>query len=368
MSHYYIGLMSGTSADGIDLALVDFSSNQIKLVASDYQPYTTDVQEQITSLYNTGINEIDRLGELDIQLAHLFAKAINSFINKLNLTANDIVAIGNHGQTVRHRPSSPYPFTLQISCNQTLAVHTGIKVIGDFRRKDMALGGQGAPLVPAFHNALFSARDSDTVVVNIGGIANITFLPHAKTQQITGYDTGPGNALMDEWFQQHHSGKAYDENGDWARSGHCETELLVSMLEEPYFKQRGPKSTGREQFHLSWLKKKIANSTASPENIQATLAHLTAQSLANEIKQCCNQGKVYLAGGGYRNTYLVELIKDKLPNHQVSITNQLDIDPDSLEAQAFAWFAFAYEKKLFSNIPEVTGASSQTVLGNCFLP
>ena len=282
-SSLYIGLMSGTSADGIDLALVDLADNKITLVASYFQGYTPEQYQAITSLYLSADNEIDRAFTLDISLAKTFAKAIEQFLIQEKLSADDIVAIGNHGQTIRHRPNQAHTFTLQIGCNQTLASLTGIRVIGDFRKKDMVFGGQGAPLVPAFHRALFPEQNKDIFIVNIGGIANISFLPTKANDKIVGFDTGPGNALMDAWFQQHNDGQ-FDKNGAWANIGICDSTLLKTLLSDSYFQQPPPKSTGREYFHLPWLLKKL-NLSITPVNVQATLLQLTAQSIAIEINK-----------------------------------------------------------------------------------
>ena len=368
----YIGLMSGTSADGIDLALVEFDvdnseqANKANLIASYYQAYDNVTHTKITSLYNPSNNEIDRAGSLGIELAKQFATAINQFLQQQQLAANDITAIGCHGQTIRHRPVKNNeinePFTLQIGCLQTLAVLTGIRVVGDFRSKDIALGGQGAPLVPAFHQAIFASTEKDVFVVNIGGIANITFLPKNAANKTTGFDTGPGNALMDYWFSQHHNAR-YDENGVWAKSGQISTSLLQQMLADNYFTQSAPKSTGREYFNRHWLAQFIAQSSLSPADIQATLTALTAETIANEICQLSTKSDVYICGGGVENNYLVSLLNQKLNTHSLVNTHTKNINSDSLEAMAFAWLAFAFDKNIFSNIPAVTGASKHAVLG-----
>lgn len=359
--------MSGTSADGIDLALVNFSNNKPELVASFYQAYDQQTHLQITTLYQQGENEIDRCFHLDIALAHQFSRAIKLFLTQQNLQPTDITAIGNHGQTVRHRPSSvdkkvQNPFTLQIGCNQTLAALTSIRVIGDFRRKDMALGGQGAPLVPAFHQAIIPSTNNDIFIVNIGGIANITYLPTSKEKTILGFDTGPGNALMDDWYQQHHQAR-FDKDGAWAAQGMLNKALLADFLSDNYFKRPPPKSTGREVLHLNWLLDKTKNHHVSPIDIQATLAHLTAITIADQIKLLSSNGNVYLCGGGVLNKNLVQLLTNELKVFSLSSTSSLGIDSDALEAMAFAWFAYAYDHKITGNIPDVTGASRATVLG-----
>ena len=368
----YIGLMSGTSADGIDLALVEFDHNQAQhanganLIASYYQAYDNPTQQKIMRLYNASDNEIDCAGSLNVELAQQFSHAILSFLKQENLSATDITAIGCHGQTIRHRPVKNQqitsPFTLQIGCLQTLALLTGIRVVGDFRTKDIALGGQGAPLVPAFHQAIFGSPEKDVFVVNIGGIANITFLPANAPHKTTGFDTGPGNALMDYWFSQHQSGR-FDPQGQWASSGTICAILLQEMLSDAYFTQPAPKSTGREYFNAQWLAEFTDNSTLSPADIQATLTALTAESIAQQIHQLSTKSDVYICGGGIENNYLVSLLKQRLTKHSIVNTHTKNINSDSLEAMAFAWLALAFDKNIFGNIPAVTGASKQAVLG-----
>ena len=369
--NYYIGLMSGTSADGIDLALVDFSTGKADLVASFYQAYTDDIHQQITQLYSPSTNEIDLAFSLDVKLAKLFSQAIKAFLQQQELQSSDIIAIGNHGQTIRHRPTSGQAtseaFTLQIGCNQTLAVLTGIRVIGDFRTRDMALGGQGAPLVPAFHRFLLPPQEKDIFVVNIGGIANITYLPHDTSKKVLGFDTGPGNALLDAWCYKH-LGKRYDENGDWAASGTINHKLLAAMLGDDYFSLAAPKSTGREYFNEYWLNSYVGSLELSPVDVQATLTALTANSIASDISKTANTGNVYLCGGGIENKHCYKLLKQELNAFSVNTIHSLKLNNDALEAMAFAWLAFAYDKKIYGNIPAVTGASKQAVLGTLYSP
>jgi anhydro-N-acetylmuramic acid kinase len=367
----YIGLMSGTSADGIDLALVDFSTEKPTLVSSYYQAYDDKTHQQITALYQAKTNEIDLAFALDVILAQQFALAINLFIKQEQLLTSDIIAIGNHGQTIRHRPNLDTnifaPFTLQIGCNQTIATLTDIRVIGQFRKKDMVLGGQGAPLVPAFHRALFPRECDDVFIVNIGGIANITYLSGEQEQTILGFDTGPGNALMDNWYQEHQNGR-YDIDGSWAKSGTINNELLLEMLDDPYFKKEAPKSTGREYFNQAWLTKYLTNSTLCAADIQATLTALTCHSICQQISLLSTKGNVYLCGGGTFNNHLTSQLKQQLKNHKVINSDIIGINSDALEAMAFAWFAYAFDKKITGNIPAVTGASKEVVLGNDFNP
>ncbi|WP_114324851.1 anhydro-N-acetylmuramic acid kinase [Candidatus Colwellia aromaticivorans] len=404
----YLGLMSGTSADGIDLALVTFDEdNKLEHHASYYQAYSDQTAAKIIALYcaennNPNNNEIDRAFELDVELAHLFAKAISAFLVQEQLSCDDIVAIGSHGQTIRHRPRVKHPFTLQIGCCQTLATLTNIRVIGQFRRKDMAFGGQGAPLVPAFHQTIFSEsvvsnsfvtesaidqslikNASDVFVVNIGGIANLTFLPAMNKLNVIGYDTGTGNALMDDWFRLHNSNSHthYDKNGDWAAKGKINDDLLRQLLSDDYFQLAPPKSTGREYFHLSWLKKQLSNiKPIRNQDVQATLTAFTAITIVNAIKQHStdnsNITKVYLCGGGAHNNTLKNLINQQLESesqsksnkYELLLTSQKGIDGDQLEAVAFAWLAFAYDKKLLSSMPAVTGARKSCTLGTAYFP
>lgn len=376
---YYIGIMSGTSADGIDLALIDFTENKIKLVASYYQAYSDNIYQQVTELYQPSHNEIDRAFALDVLLAKQFAQAVSDFLSQEKLNSDNIIAIGNHGQTIRHRPSITNdiaaPFTLQIGCNQTLATLTNIRVIGDFRTKDMALGGQGAPLVPAFHNALFPNEQQDVFVVNIGGIANITYIPIDKSQTVSGFDTGPGNALIDDWFKAHRNGR-FDNNGEWAQSGTTNAPLLTHFMNDPYFTLLAPKSTGREYFNSEWVKQNInqflqsssQKSTLKSEDIQATLTELTACTITEQVLLLSTKANVYLCGGGTLNKFLFNLIKQNLNNFNVASSDTININSDTLEASAFSWFAYAFDKKIIGNIPAVTGASKEAVLGIEFLP
>ena len=387
---YYIGLMSGTSADGIDLALVDFNhSNKTtspKLVGSYYHAYSDDTIEKITTLYSPNTNEIDRAFELDTELAHWFNQAITALLAQHHLKPEDIIAIGSHGQTIRHRPLADYPFTLQIGCSQTLACLTGIRVIGQFRVKDIALGGQGAPLVPAFHQQIFAEKEADVFVVNIGGIANISFLPsQTSTYPIIGFDTGPGNALLDDWFKKYHANSPthYDKNGTWAEQGKINQDLLKQLLSDDYFALSSPKSTGREYFNLAWLSQKLelyvtsinpSLSSLPAQNVQATLTTFTAITIVNDIKKLSQHANIYLCGGGAHNQQLISELKNQLTSDshlydfELLPTSAKDIDGDLLEAIAFAWLAYAFDHNIESNMPSVTGASRLCTLGIEFFP
>ncbi|WP_394172810.1 anhydro-N-acetylmuramic acid kinase [Thalassotalea litorea] len=371
----YIGLMSGTSADGIDLALVDFAGKQPQLVASYFAPYSLAIREEITGLYVPGHNEIDRAGFLDKKLALCFSDAINDFLQQQNLSSDQIQAIGNHGQTIRHRPEGNHAFTQQIGCCQTLACDTGIRVVGQFRQKDMALGGQGAPLVPAYHQAIFQQAGSDVCVVNIGGISNISYLPGDLKRQPCGFDIGPGNALLDDWYRRHHKRCeiGIDMDGHWAATGSVNQQLLTLLKSDPYFLLPYPKSTGREYFHIDWLNAKLNAYQAgeldiAPEDIQATLVALTSQTIADTVEILSSHSDVIICGGGAKNKTLMQSLKNNLPTHRVMLSTDKGIDNDSLEAVVFAWLARQFDLRLPSNLPCVTGASRACSLGIEYFP
>ena len=370
----YLGIMSGTSLDGVDLALVDFESGA-KLEASCFVPMPEALRADLSVLLKSGETSLQKLGEIDYRLGVLYADCVNEFLAKNQLKPSQIEAIGCHGQTVWHAPQGNFPFTMQIGDMNLVAARTGITTVGDFRRKDMAMGGQGAPLVPAFHEAVFARPNQFTVVLNIGGISNISVLdPKSET---IGYDVSVGNALMDSWIEKH-LGKRYDKNAEWAKTGEVISELLAEMLNEPFLQLPPPKSTGRELFNLAWLEKQFANLTAKspassvanfkPEDIQYTLAEFTAQSITRELSQWKNEpNKVLLVcGGGARNPLLMERFNVLLPDWHVGTTNDYGVDVDYVEAAAFAWLAFQRMENLPSNMPSVTGASQAVSLGVIF--
>lgn len=297
MDNLFVGLMSGTSVDGIDVALVDFTQEP-KVIAKHYVSYSNELRHKILSLLQKGEDEVQRLGELDVVLGREFASAINALLAKENIAASDVKAIGSHGQTIRHHPQQPHHFSIQIGDPNIIAVETGILTIADFRRKDIALGGQGAPLVPAFHQYALSNPDQSRAIVNIGGIANVTFLPKNNPDGILGFDSGPGNALLNAWIHLR-AHKHYDENGTWAAEGTVHTGLLNILLEDTYFKAPPPKSTGREYFNLAWLQQRLwaANAEIAPVDVQATLTELTAVTIINAIKQYLAEGEILVCGG-----------------------------------------------------------------------
>lgn len=364
MSNLYIGLMSGTSTDGIDAALVDFSNTQPRLVATHYTPYTEAQKSTILSLMQPGQDEINRLGQLDVALGASFAEAVITLLDKTGLTPEAIHGIGSHGHTIRHHPGI---FSLQIADPNIIAAKTGITTIADFRRKDIALGGQGAPLVPAFHQAILSHPEKNRAVVNIGGMANVTLLPQHQTE-LLGFDTGPGNALLDEGAHQYLKQK-HDTHGEFARSGQVNANVLSHLLNDPYFAKPAPKSTGREYFNQTWLQTHInaCNISLSPADLQATLTHLTAHSILRAIQSHFKTGEILICGGGAHNTYLIEILTTLAsPHFSIHTTDICGISPDWMEAMAFAWLAKQTLTKQHGNKPSVTGATRAAVLGGVY--
>ncbi|MDO9945539.1 anhydro-N-acetylmuramic acid kinase [Glaesserella parasuis] len=367
VSQNCLGVMSGTSLDGVDLALVNFSQTP-KLIAADFTPMPDTLRVALSQLVKKGETSLQTLGELDHQLALLYADSIQWFLAKHQLNADDIVAVGCHGQTVWHSPKGQYPFTMQIGDMNLLAARTGITTVGDFRRRDMAFGGQGAPLVPAFHQEVFSSPERLTVVLNIGGISNISVLN--PNQQTIGYDVGAGNTLLDIWIEKH-LGKRYDANGEWARTGKIHSALLALLLDEPFFQLPPPKSTGRELFNLEWLEHKLTQIEPLPaEDVQATLVEFTVQSIVQALRQIENPNAYHsvllVCGGGAKNPLIMERLQTHLIDWQVSTTTEYGLDVDYVEAAAFAWLAYQRIHNLPANLPSVTGATQEVSLGAIF--
>jgi len=363
----YLGLLSGTSMDGIDAALVRFPKHGVELIATYSHPWPTSLQQELQCLTTPGNNEIDRMGELDILAADEFASAAQKLLVKAKIPTSAVTAIGSHGQTIRHRPDAKNAFTLQIGDPNRIAEQTGITTVADFRRRDMAAGGEGAPLVPAFHNTLFSSDEEHRCILNIGGIANVTLLPPQGKPAISGFDTGPGNCLLDSWASQHiHT--AFDKEGAWGATGKIHSALLKSMLADRYFDRPPPKSTGREYFNLEWLERLLSyHSGLIPEDIQATLVALTTQSITTAIKAAapdCQQ--VLVCGGGIHNLALMEQLQHELPQCRIESTSHFGADPDWVEAIAFAWLARQTLLGLSGNLPSVTGARHPVVLGGIY--
>ncbi len=364
--------MSGTSLDGVDAALVEFdddSSTQpteniqeaekikCRLLHTHALPYSASLRSNLLALQTPSENELERTALLGNELAVLYAEVVNQLLTNANLDPASISAIGSHGQTIRHRPE--LGFTLQIGNAALLAELTQINVVADFRSRDVAAGGQGAPLVPAFHQAVFAHPTLNRVIINIGGIANLSYLPiHGE---VCGFDSGPGNMLMDAWTEQH-MGQRYDASGKWAMTGHVDQELLATLLADPYFSLAPPKSTGRDLFNLSWLNQHVKGQT--PQDVQRTLLALTAVSIADAVKQsCANADEVYLCGGGAHNTALIQCLRQLLNPVKIKLTNDLDIDINWVEATAFAWLAKQAMDKSAGNLPTVTGAKGPRILG-----
>lgn len=382
----YIGLMSGTSLDGLDIALCDFDTNGVpSLLAATTTPLPKDLAQQLAHL-----SQIQRLASnqpqsvtndnvhlqavADRQFAEFSASAVNQFIwaqQQAGVIQTDsiITAIGSHGQTIRHWPTGETPYTVQIGCPSTLAALTGIDVIADFRQKDIALGGQGAPLAPAFHRAVFAQTQHTIGVLNIGGIANLTLLAADST---LGFDTGPGNCLLDSWFVRHHpeSAQQYDADGHFAQQGEVVPALLESLLADPFFSLTGPKSTGREYFNLAWLDAWLQQHPASLSHtdVQRTLLELSARTVVMEIQRLGIQ-HCYVCGGGVHNTALMQRISELATAQascQVHSTEVLGVAPDWVEALAFAWLAWSFVQRRPSSLASVTGASRDAVLGGLF--
>lgn len=363
MSDYYIGLMSGTSMDAVDVVIVDLEDNQCKLLKHYSHEIPVQVKKTLASLIEPAADEISRMMQMDVALGQLFAEAINQLLTQCELNRSDIKAIGSHGQTIRHYPAAQHPATLQIGDANIIAELTGITTVADFRRRDIAAGGQGAPLVPAFHNIIFHDSNLDQVILNLGGIANITLLT-SNDNTVTGYDTGPANCLLDSWVHQHLK-LNYDRDGEWAASGHVHPGLLERMLNDHYFALPAPKSTGREYFNLGWLNEILKSFPGlAPHDVQATLLELTARTISDAIEHSLPSAtQVLVCGGGVHNKQLMLRLNELLVGQHITSTNSVGIDPDWIEAMAFAWLAKQTLSGKTGNIPSVTGAQHPVILG-----
>jgi anhydro-N-acetylmuramic acid kinase len=362
----YIGLMSGTSMDGIDAVLARFEQNRVHVLGHSNTSWPKKLRQQLKLLAQPGNNEIDLLGRTDLAIADHFADAVAGLLSQCGITSSQIAAIGSHGQTIRHRPELSPPFTLQIGDPNRLAERTGITVVCDFRRRDMAAGGQGAPLAPGFHAAALSAADEVRVILNLGGIANITVLPKSNIDNIIGFDTGPANTLLDHWSLRC-NGQDYDHAGVWAASGTAHQPLLKQMLEDEYFGRPPPKSTGPEYFSPQWLAEKIGSERINNADVQATLSALSARSIADAIKKYAPDcARVIACGGGTRNRDLMRRLGEQLHSCPLETSSAHGIEPDQIEATAFAWLAYRTMNHLSGNIPSVTGASHPVILGGIY--
>lgn len=357
----YIGVMSGTSLDGVDVVLAAIDDKMVAQQASLTWPMPISLKEAVLSICQGQPLTLSQLGQLDTRLGKLFAEAVLALMAREHLSAKDIVAIGCHGQTIWHEPTGDAPHTLQIGDNNQIAALTGVTVVGDFRRRDIALGGQGAPLVPAFHHALLAHPIERRIVLNIGGIANISLLFPDKP--VRGYDTGPGNMLMDAWIWRQ-LGKPYDKDAQWASGGKVVLPLLQNMLSDPYFAAPAPKSTGREYFNYGWLERQLAIFPAlDPRDIETTLVELTAVTVSEQVLLCGGCERLLVCGGGSRNPLLMARLSALLPGTEVTTTDEAGISGDDMEALAFAWLAWRTLAGLPGNLPSVTGASQASVLG-----
>jgi len=357
----YLGLISGTSADAIDAALVDFSDGPPRCLATSATAYAPALRAQILDLaLARQTASFDVVGELDVAIAEAFAAAADALIAKAGVDRDLIRAIGSHGQTLWHRPYAARPFTVQLGDPNVIAERLHITTVADFRRRDIAAGGQGAPLAPAFHAACFAAVNEARAVLNLGGIANLTLLmPNAP---VRGFDTGPASALMDAWCATH-TGASFDQGGEFAASGRVDDALLQRMLADPYFALPAPKSTGRETFQLQWLQSHLRGDEA-PADVQATLLQLTAHSVAQALhRECPQAARVIACGGGVHNPRLMQALRSLVAPMPLETTTDYAVDPDYVEAIAFAWLARETLEGRPGNLPEVTGARGARVIG-----
>lgn len=370
----YVGLISGTSADGIDVAVVEFadpsagvrpfmdglSTAKTHLVFGRTFAWEPALRAQLVALgQHSATLTLDEVGELDTRIGRAFATAAQQALAELDAKAAQVVAIGSHGQTLRHRPRGDAPFTMQLGDPNTIAEHTGLTTVADFRRRDVAAGGQGAPLMPAFHAAVLRSPSEARAVLNLGGIANLTLLPVAG--DVRGFDTGPANGLMDAWCQRH-TGAAFDRDGEFGRGGRVDDGLLARLLDDAWFALPPPKSTGRDQFHLGWLEPRLRGE--APADVQATLLALTARSVAAALRASQpGTARVIVCGGGVQNPELIAALTAALPGCVVESSAIHGLDPDFVEAMGFAWLARETLAGRPGNLPSVSGAHGPRVLG-----
>ena len=377
---YYIGLMSGTSVDGVDAVLVkdNHLNNQAsgagEVILHTFTKFSDGLDQALLDLHQSGYCSLKLLGQLDHRLGHFYADATFSLLNDAGIKSEDIIAIGSHGQTVFHYPEhEDFPFTMQLGDSNILAARTGIPVVSDFRRMDMAFGGNGAPLTPLLHHILFSSEDEVRAVINLGGIANITVLK--PDNPVTGFDSGPANCLMDYWIQQYDSSLFYDDKGQWAASGKINERLLKQMLADNYFRKLPPKTTGKELFNGTWLQMHISqyestlSEKISPEDIQATLCELTASVVAHDIiKYAGDSRSIYFCGGGTYNQHLIRRMSLLLAEKNLLTTDALGMPVEHVEAVAFALLARYRLERIPGNMPSVTGATGAALLGAVYRP
>lgn len=364
----YLGLISGTSVDGIDTAIASFDGKPELIFGRTYA-WQPQLKERLVTLgQQSATLTLDDIAELDVRIGAAFAEAAQRALADSGMQARQITAIGSHGQTLRHRPHGEFPYTLQLGDPNTITERTGIRVVADFRRRDVAAGGHGAPLLPALHAALLSSPDEDRAVLNLGGIANLTLLPKqaaADRSHVRGFDTGPANGLMDAWCLRH-TGHGFDRDGAFALSGRVDEALLARLLDESWFALPPPKSTGRDQFHLGWLESKLAGNEI-PQDVQSTLLMLSARSIADALRAAQPRtARVIACGGGVHNAALMSALAAMLPECIVESSAAHGIDPDFVEAMGFAWLAHATLHGLPGNLPSVSGASGPRILGGIY--
>lgn len=360
-SQLFIGLMTGTSIDGIDAVLADFASAAPTLRAHVHHLLADELRAALLHLNQPGDNELHRAAVAGQHLAHAYAAAVGDLLLAADVEAQEVRAIGAHGQTVRHQPEAGY--TIQVNAPATLAELTGIDVVADFRSRDVAAGGQGAPLAPAFHAAIFCA-DSPRAVVNIGGISNLTGLPAAGVDSpVLGFDCGPGNVLLDAWALEH-LGEPVDRDGQWAAGGRVNLQLLAQLLDEPYFALAPPKSTGRDRFNHRWLHGKLEGLRVDPRDVQATLTQLTATVIGKTVAgYIAEAAEVVVCGGGAFNATLMRMLADACAPRRVIASDAAGVAADQVEALAFAWLAREFIEHRPANLPAVTGARGRRRLG-----
>lgn len=353
-----IGLMSGTSLDGVDAVLVDVSVTPPQTLATAWLPYSISLREQAMRLQLPGDNELHAAALLAGDLAHCYAQAVKKMLADAHISPFQVAAIGCHGQTVRHQPDAGY--SLQINNPALLAELTGITVVADFRSRDIAAGGQGAPLVPAFHAEIFSTPELHRIILNIGGVANLTDLN--PRQPVRGFDCGPGNLLMDAWIESS-MGLRYDEDGRWASQGELQPALLEKLIADEFFRTAPPKSCGRDRFNMRWLSR-FLDGEERPEDVQATLVELTALATTQAIQRWCGDpDEIFVCGGGVHNATLMGRLRHRLPTCRIASTEFLGQPPDWVEAVAFAWLAWRTLTGQSGNLPAATGARGLRILG-----
>lgn len=366
---YFVGTISGTSIDGLDLALIKVTNDSVTVKHAITVPFPHVLRSSLIDLTTKPLEDIVKLGRSHATLGDFIGEQVTQFISTLGYSNSDIVAIGSHGQTIYHSPDSNFSFSYQIGDASRIAAITGVNTISDFRAADIAAGGQGAPLVPILHERIFRSGQTDRIVVNLGGIANVTLLPMEKSDAVIGFDTGPGNALLDAWMQRHFD-RSFDHHGDLASTGAINEKLLERLLSDPYLFVEPPKSTGKEHFNLNYIQDSVKASDVQTNliDVLATLTEFTAKSLSRAICNWCREsGEVIVCGGGRLNKYLMARLERQLPNHNVCVSDTLGVNGDAVEATTFAYLAYLFVNEEIGNIPSVTGARRGRVLG-CLYP